>query len=105
MAGSTAIARARAALSARSSQIAALKAPAATLGNGGIMLAGSAAAGVLDAKVGEVAGVKPSIAGGFALAGAGIAMRSPKAIYAASGMLAPHAYQTAYDWADSMGNE
>lgn len=72
-------------------------------GNAGIIVAAAGAAGVLDAKVGEVAGVKPSIAAGLVTATAGLITKSPRLVYGAAGMLAPAAYEASYDWASSMG--
>jgi hypothetical protein len=66
---------------------------------GAITLAASGAAGVLDAKVGEVQGVKPSIAAGLVAATGGVLTRSPKLLQVATGCLAPHAYMAAFDWA------
>lgn len=67
--------------------------------NAAMVQAGAAGAAMLDAKVGEIQGVKPSIAGGLVTATAGFLTRSPKLIYAASGALAPHTYNAVLEWA------
>lgn len=101
--GSTALARAREEITSKSRQLSQLRGSShvAAAGTGAIIVASGAAAGVLDAKVPEIAGVKPSIAGGLVIATAGFFMKSPKALNVATGMLTPHAYQAAFDAAVS----
>jgi hypothetical protein len=72
---------------------------------GAITLAASGAAGVLDAKVGEIQGVKPSIAAGLVAATGGVLTRSPKLLNVATGCLAPHAYMAAFDWASETSDD
>ena len=61
--------------------------------NTAIVLVGAAGAGALDGNLGEIAGQRPSVALGVLLLGAGFAMKSPKALYAAGGALAPIVYE------------
>jgi hypothetical protein len=100
---STALARAKDQISSLSKRAAQLRgsSPAQAGMNAGIVVGSAAAAGALDAAVPDVMGVKPSLAAGLVLVGAGFAMKSPKAILSASGMLAPHAYLAANDAASA----
>jgi hypothetical protein len=58
----------------------------------GATVAGGYVAGMLDAKVGEVAGQDPSVAAGVAGIVGGVALGQPLLVLFASGMLAAKAY-------------
>lgn len=70
--------------------------------SGGVVLGAAVAAGVVDAKVKKIplgSGVKPSAGVGLVLFGVGIALGSPTAVEAATGALAPSAYEFGFKMA------
>lgn len=94
-------------LAARSKQISDLRngsVPQA-IGAAAIVDGAAFAAGFVDTKVGDIGGMKPSIVAGVAAATAGVILKSPKAIQAASGLLAPVAYNAGVQAAEAMDGD
>lgn len=95
MAGSTKIARAN----ARATNLAKKLADVGGVTYGGAAAqigtvgAGAFVAGALDERVGDLAGQRPSVAAGAALAAVGVFTKSTLAVRLATGMLAPTAYE------------
>lgn len=91
---STALEEARAGKERALARLRGLKESSTTqqLMGGGAVVAGGYVAGLLDNKVGEVAGQDPSVAAGVAGVVGGIALGQPMLVLFASGMLAAKAY-------------
>lgn len=94
----------KASLAARGKQITELRKGSVpqALGSAAIVDGSAFAAGFADAYIGEIGGIAPSVAAGVAAAAAGVAMKSPRAIQAASGLLANAAYKAGIQAAESL---
>lgn len=99
----TAIAQARQRAATLSRKLSDVTSPAAAAKDGALVLGGAFLAGSVDKYIGPegIGGAKPSSLAGVALAAAGLAMRSPNMITAASGMLAHTAYEMGGQAVDS----
>lgn len=75
------------------------------LGGAAVVDGAAFAAGFADTYIGAIGGVQPSVAAGVAAAVAGVTLKSPKAIRAASGLLAHAAYKAGTQAAESVGKK
>lgn len=100
--------KAREMIAAKSKKIAELSGSAVprTAGNCALVLLGAGAGGAADEYLGEVAGMQPSTTGGIVLGlTSALVFKSPKGMYAATGLLTDAARQLGQQAAQKLQGE